>query len=127
MESEDETGLQAGAGVTIEGSNQVTGTLQSLSLSLCAGQDVKETDFYNSPLPVWQPVARSLLPSIHTHTCMTLLFSSSPASLLLIMTDTTDKEFDTLELRNRTVTETLSPVEDLGQEKKVSEESDQCC
>ena len=34
MESEDETGLQAGAGVTIEGSNQVTGTLQSLSLSL---------------------------------------------------------------------------------------------
>merc|ERR1711963_85557 len=53
-----------------------------------------------------------------------LLTSSSPASLLLIMTDTTDttdKEFDTLELRNRTVTETLSPVEDLGQEKKVEE------
>ena len=54
---------------------------------------------------------------------MTLLFSSSPASLLLIMTDTTtttsDKEFDTLELRNRTVKETLSPVEDLGQDKKV--------
>merc|ERR1712156_813600 len=47
--------------------------------------------------------------------------SSSPASLLLIMTDTTaaaDKEFDTLDLRNRTVTETLSPLEDLGQEKK---------
>merc|ERR1712130_364634 len=28
------------------------------------------------------------------------------------------QEFDTLELRNRTVTETLSPVEDLGQDKK---------
>merc|ERR1711874_157967 len=32
-----------------------------------------------------------------------------------------DKEFDTLDLRNRTVTETLSPLEDLGQEKKVEE------
>merc|ERR1712025_1459595 len=31
------------------------------------------------------------------------------------------KEFDTLELRNRTVTETLSPVADLGQDKKKEE------
>merc|ERR1711981_862095 len=31
---------------------------------------------------------------------------------------TTMAEFDTLELRNRAVTETLSPVEDLGQDKK---------
>merc|ERR1711953_613567 len=43
-------------------------------------------------------------------------------------TDTTDTaaapaeaEFDSLELRNRTVTETLSPVEDLGQESKAEE------
>ena len=57
---------------------------------------------------------------------MTLVFSCSPASLLLMMADTTDtaaapaeEKFDTLELRNRTVTETLSPVEDLGQESKV--------
>ena len=42
-------------------------------------------------------------------------------------TNGNDEKYDKLELRNRTVTETLSPVEDLGQEKKVSEESDQCC
>ena len=57
---------------------------------------------------------------------MSLVFSCSPASLLLMMADSTDiaaapaeAEFDTLELRNRTVTETLSPLEDLGQETKV--------
>merc|ERR1712110_401475 len=33
-----------------------------------------------------------------------------------------DGEFDKLELRNRTVTETLSPVEDLGQDKKETAE-----
>merc|ERR1712073_48988 len=45
-----------------------------------------------------------------------------------MMADTTDTaaapdeaEFDTLELRNRTVTETLSPLEDLGQETKAEE------
>ena len=57
---------------------------------------------------------------------MSLVFSCSPASLLLMMADTADSaaapapaEFDTLELRNRSVTETLSPLEDLGQETKV--------
>ena len=58
---------------------------------------------------------------------MSLVFSCSPASLLLMMADTTEDtaaapaeaEFDSLELRNRTVTETLSPLEDLGQETKV--------
>merc|ERR1712025_713842 len=32
------------------------------------------------------------------------------------------EDFDTLELRNRTVTETLSPVEDLGQDKEEDDE-----
>ena len=57
---------------------------------------------------------------------MSLVFRCSPASLLLMMSDTADTaaapvqaEFDSLELRNRTVTETLSPLEDLGQETKV--------
>ena len=60
---------------------------------------------------------------------MSLVFSCSPASLLLMMADTTDTaaaaapgEFDSLELRNRTVTETLAPLEDLGQESKVRED-----
>merc|ERR1711936_1011891 len=69
-------------------------------------------------------VRQQLQSPVSSVQCMTLLFSSSPTSLLLIMTDTTsaaDKEFDTLDLRNRTVTETLSPLEDLGQEKKVEE------
>merc|ERR1712109_336400 len=63
-------------------------------------------------------VRQQLQSPVSSVQCMTLLFSSSPASLLLIMTDTTaaaDKEFDTLDLRNRTVTETLSPLEDFGQ------------
>merc|ERR1712130_673947 len=34
------------------------------------------------------------------------------------------KEFDELELRNRTVTETLSPLEDLGQDKKVEKKEE---
>ena len=60
---------------------------------------------------------------------MTLIFSESPVSLIQLMSDTmentkngseaaSDEKFDTLELRNRTVTETLSPVEGLGQDKK---------
>ena len=48
---------------------------------------------------------------------MTLVYSASIASLPSIaMADT---EFDTLELRGRSVTETLSPLEDLGQDNKV--------
>ena len=59
---------------------------------------------------------------------MSLVFSASPAAILSLLTDNMEntngdvnskQEFDTLELRNRTVTETLSPVEDLGQDKKV--------
>merc|ERR1712233_50313 len=59
--------------------------------------------------------------------CMSLVFSASPAAILSLLTDNMEntngdvnskQEFDTLELRNRTVTETLSPVEDLGQDKK---------
>merc|ERR1719340_585836 len=47
---------------------------------------------------------------------MTLVYSASIASLPSIaMADT---EFDTLELRGRSVTETLSPLEDLGQDNK---------
>merc|ERR1712227_1117370 len=64
---------------------------------------------------------------------MTLIFSESPVSLIQLMSDTmentkngseaaSDEKFDTLELRNRTVTETLSPVEDLGQDKKEKAE-----
>merc|ERR1719282_1058642 len=60
---------------------------------------------------------------------MTLIFSESPVSLIQLMSDTmenpkngseaaSEEKFDTLELRSRTVTETLSPVEDLGQDKK---------
>merc|ERR1711862_354016 len=59
--------------------------------------------------------------------CMSLVFSASPAAILSLLTDNMEntngdangkQEFDTLQLRNRTVTETLSPVEDLGQNKK---------
>ena len=51
---------------------------------------------------------------------MTLVYSASVASLPSIaMADT---EFDTLELRGRSVTETLSPLEDLGQDNKVGGE-----
>merc|ERR1711909_160111 len=39
-------------------------------------------------------------------------------------TTTTMAEFDTLELRNRDVTETLSPVDDLGQDKKETNGTD---
>merc|ERR1712025_998664 len=74
-------------------------------------------------------VARSLL---NRSRPMTLVFSCSPASLLLMMADTTDTaaapaeaEFDSLELRNRTVTETLSPVENLGQESKAEENGEE--
>ena len=63
---------------------------------------------------------------------MSLVFSSSLSSLLFNMSDTEHNstngteaangdKFDKLELRNRTVTETLSPVEDLGQDKKQEE------
>ena len=54
---------------------------------------------------------------------MTLVVAASLSSILQSYQETEmsgDKEFDKLELRNRTVTETLSPVEDLGQDKKVS-------
>merc|ERR1712001_134257 len=56
--------------------------------------------------------------------------SASPAAILSLLTDNMEntngdtngkQEFDTLELRNRTVTETLSPLEDLGQETKAEE------
>merc|ERR1711892_1601480 len=45
---------------------------------------------------------------------MSLVFQTSIQSLPFTMAD--NKEFDTLSLRNRDVTETLSPVEDLGQD-----------
>ena len=48
---------------------------------------------------------------------MTLVYSASIASLPSIAM--ADAEFDTLELRGRSVTETLSPLEDLGQDKQV--------
>ena len=53
--------------------------------------------------------------------CMTLVYSASVASLpsLLPSLAMADTEFDTLELRGRSVTETLSPLEDLGQDKQV--------
>jgi len=46
--------------------------------------------------------------------------TSIQSFLDIVMADTngTAEEFDTLELRNRDVVETLSPVEDLGQDKK---------
>ena len=54
--------------------------------------------------------------------CMTLVVTTSLSSIQQLLSETEmsgDGEFDKLELRNRTVTETLSPVEDLGQDKKV--------
>ena len=48
---------------------------------------------------------------------MTLVYSASIASLPSIAM--ADAKFDTLELRGRSVTETLSPLEDLGQDKQV--------
>merc|ERR1711862_42628 len=65
--------------------------------------------------------------------CMSLVFSASPAAILSLLTDNMEntngdangkQEFDTLQLRNRTVTETLSPVEDLGQDKKEEKEAE---
>ena len=53
---------------------------------------------------------------------MTLVYSASIASLPSIAM--ADAEFDTLELRGRSVTETLSPLEDLGQDKQVGGEVD---
>ena len=53
---------------------------------------------------------------------MTLVVTTSLSSIQQLLSETEmsgDGEFDKLELRNRTVTETLSPVEDLGQDKKV--------
>merc|ERR1712176_137562 len=53
--------------------------------------------------------------------CMTLVVTTSLSSIQQLLSETEmsgDGEFDKLELRNRTVTETLSPVEDLGQDKK---------
>merc|ERR1712110_421179 len=71
-------------------------------------------------------VARSLLTRSRP---MSLVFSCSPASLLLMMADTADSaaapapaEFDTLDLRNRSVTETLSKVEDFGQNQENGHE-----
>merc|ERR1712154_559221 len=54
------------------------------------------------------------------HSFRQQVYSTSIQSFLdIVMADTNGTaEFDTLELRNRTVTETLSPVEDLGQDKK---------
>ena len=54
---------------------------------------------------------------------MTLVVTASLSSIQQLLSETAmsgDAEFDKLELRNRTVTETLSPVEDLGQDKKVT-------
>merc|ERR1712244_162971 len=51
--------------------------------------------------------------------CMTLVVTTSLSSIQQLLSEMSgDGEFDKLELRNRTVTETLSPVEDLGQDKK---------
>merc|ERR1712170_58043 len=66
---------------------------------------------------------------------MTLIFSESPVSLIQLMSDTmentkngseaaSDEKFDTLELRNRTVTETLSLVEDFGTEAKPDDKTE---
>merc|ERR1712154_535890 len=54
------------------------------------------------------------------HSFRQQVYSTSIQSFLdIVMADTNGTaEFDTLELRNRDVTETLSPVEDLGQDKK---------
>merc|ERR1712154_116434 len=54
------------------------------------------------------------------HSFRQQVYSTSIQSFLdIVMADTNGTaEFDTLELRNRYVTETLSPVEDLGQDKK---------
>merc|ERR1712244_172814 len=54
------------------------------------------------------------------HSFRQQVYSTSIQSFLdIVMADTNGTaEFDTLELRNRDVTETLSPLEDLGQDKK---------
>jgi len=69
----------------------------------------------------------SLCPAISVTAvcCMTLVVAASLSSILQLFSETEmsgDAEFDKLELRNRTVTETLSPVEDLGQDKKENAE-----
>merc|ERR1711983_413105 len=64
--------------------------------------------------------------------CMSLVFSASPAAILSLLIDNMEntngdangkQDFDTLQLRNRTVTETLSEVKDLGQSKKGDEKN----
>merc|ERR1711868_262236 len=58
--------------------------------------------------------------------------SASPAAILSLLTDNMEntngdangkQEFDTLELRNRTVTETLSEVKDFGQNQKEEDKN----
>merc|ERR1712227_66592 len=59
--------------------------------------------------------------SVTAVSCMTLVVAASLSSIQQLLSETEmsgDAEFDKLELRSRTVTETLSPVEDLGQDKK---------
>merc|ERR1712179_679052 len=72
----------------------------------------------------------SLCPAISVTAvcCMTLVVAASLSSILQLFSDTEmsgDAEFDKLELRNRTVTETLSLVKDLGQDKKEEEETEE--
>merc|ERR1712037_538221 len=60
--------------------------------------------------------------------CMTLVVTASLSSIQQLLSETAmsgDAEFDKLELRNRTVTETLSPVEDLGQDNKEEEKAEE--
>ena len=68
-----------------------------------------------------QPGLQISTPRPQSVGCMTLVYSASVASLpsLLPSLAMADTEFDTLELRGRSVTETLSPLEDLGQDKQV--------
>ena len=82
----------------------------------------------NQHQTVWvYSVGIGVVLKLHAY-CMSLVFSASPAAILSLLTDNMEntngdangkQDFDTLQLRNRTVTETLSPVEDLGQNKKV--------
>ena len=68
-----------------------------------------------------QPGLQISTPRPQSVGCMTLVYSASVASLpsLLPSLAMANTEFDTLELRGRSVTETLSPLEDLGQDKQV--------
>merc|ERR1712032_1167323 len=60
--------------------------------------------------------------------CMTLVVTASLSSIQQLLSETAmsgDAEFDKLELRNRTVTETMSLVKDLGQDNKEEEKAEE--